>query len=330
LTADILDRVSAQPLNAAGTDLTGMVLLRRDALAYGMDDRQLRRLVRGGELVRIRHGAYVDASTWNVASPELRHLLRASAVVRTANCDCALSHTSAAICLGADLWDLDLESVHLARFDHKSGRREAGVVQHCGLLTPSEVTTIGGFRCTNAVRTALDVTTIADVEHALVVVSSILHKKLASSVELRDGARAMTNVPGSLATELVLRLADERFDGPGETRTFHALWRQGIEAPIPQYPVTDASGKVVAFLDFAWPQYGVWLEFDGRVKYERLLQPGQSASDVVVREKAREDLVRRLTGWICVRITWSDLNDPRRIAAMVRRAILDQAHRVAN
>jgi hypothetical protein len=51
---------------------------------------------------------------------------------------------------------------------------------------------------------------------------------------------------------------------------------------------------------------------------------------VVVREKAREDLVRRLTGWICVRITWADLNDPARIAAMVRQAFADQASRYAS
>ena len=183
------------------------------------------------------------------------------------------------------------------------------------------------MRCTNAVRTALDVTTITDVEHALVTVSSILHKKLATRDELRDGARGMTHVPGSLTTDLVLALADERFDGPGEARTFHALWRQGIEAPIPQHPVQDDHGRVVASLDFAWPHRGVWLEFDGRIKYERLLSAGERASDVVVREKAREDLVRRLTGWTCVRITWADLNDPRRVAAMVRQAFTDQAHR---
>jgi hypothetical protein len=256
--------------------------------------------------------------------------MRGAAVMRTANCECVLSHVSAAVCLGADVWDLDLESVHLARFDHKSGRRDAGVVQHCGLLTPGEVVPNGVLPSTSAVRTALDVTTITDVEHALVVVSSILHKKLATQAELHEAARSMTHVPGSLTTDLVLLLADERFDGPGEARTFHALWRQGFDAPIPQYPVHDRFGNVVAFLDFAWPQYGVWLEFDGRVKYEKLLKPGETASDIVIREKDREDLVRRLTGWICVRITWADLNDPRRIAGMIRQAMTDQAQRIAN
>jgi len=302
------------------------VFLRREALASGLDDKALKRAVRGGILVRVRHGAYTFAEAWNDATDEQRHLIRAAAVMRTVRCRCALSHTTAAILLGADVWDLDLDSVHLTRQDHKGGRREAGVIQHRGLLPPTEVVSVGDTPCTNAVRTALDVTTITDVEHALVVVSSMLRHGLVTEAELIEAAPAMTHVPGSLTTNLVLSLADARFDRPGEVRTFYALWREGIEAPVPQFEVLDTRGTLVAQLDFAWPSRRVWLEFDGRVKYERLRRPGESASDVVVREKKREDLVRRLTGWICVRITWADLAHPERIAARVRQAFADQAH----
>ncbi len=37
------------------------LLLRRDAVASGLDDNWLARMVRAGALVRIRHGAYADA-----------------------------------------------------------------------------------------------------------------------------------------------------------------------------------------------------------------------------------------------------------------------------
>jgi hypothetical protein len=74
-------------------------------------------------------------------------------------------------------------------------------------------------------------------------------------------------------------------------------------------------------VDFAWPRFGVFLEFDGRVKYEKLLRPGQSASDVVIAEKRREELICRLTGWRCIRIVWSDLEHPARTAAMIRDVI---------
>ena len=34
-----------------------------------------------------------------------------------------------------------------------------------------------------------------------------------------------------------------------------------------------------------------------------------------------EDLVRELTGWICIRVTWADLADPARLAARIRAAL---------
>ena len=74
----------------------------------------------------------------------------------------------------------------------------------------------------------------------------------------------------------------------------------------------------------------MWVEFDGREKYTRYLREGETVTDAVLREKRREDRVRELTGWICVRITWAELADPRRLAARIRAAFAtQQAARVA-
>lgn len=305
------------------------VFLRSDALRFGVDDATLRRGVRSGELVRVRHGAYTFADQWGAAPAEERHLVKASAVMRTSRCPCVLSHTSAALSLGADVWDLDLDSVHITRQDRRGGRREAGVVQHRGLLLPGDVVMTGARLTTSAVRTALDITTITDVQRALVVVASILHKGLATKDELLEGALGMVHVPGSLTTDLVLRLADRRLDGPGEARAYYGFWLEGLPAPELQWQVFDEAGALVGLLDFAWPTLRVWVEFDGRVKYQRLLREGETATDVVVREKAREDEIRRLTGWICVRIVWSDLQHPDRIAAKIRHALAAQAAAVS-
>jgi hypothetical protein len=37
-----------------------------------------------------------------------------------------------------------------------------------------------------------------------------------------------------------------------------------------------------------------------------------------MREKRREDRIRELTGWRCIRITWADLFHPERTAARIR------------
>ena len=77
----------------------------------------------------------------------------------------------------------------------------------------------------------------------------------------------------------------------------------------------------VALVDFAWPELGVFMEFDGRVKYEDLLRPGERASDVVLRERDRERLICETTGWVCVRVSWADLARPARLAARIRAAM---------
>jgi hypothetical protein len=67
-------------------------------------------------------------------------------------------------------------------------------------------------------------------------------------------------------------------------------------------------------------------EFDGRVKYGRLLKEGQDAGEVVFREKQREDLLRDL-GWEVVRWVWADLAHPEVIAERLRRAFLRAGRR---
>lgn len=52
-------------------------------------------------------------------------------------------------------------------------------------------------------------------------------------------------------------------------------------------------------------------EFDGMVKYQRFVRPGESPSDTVVREKRREDLVRDQRLGVS-RVIWYDVNGDRR------------------
>jgi hypothetical protein len=128
----------------------------------------------------------------------------------------------------------------------------------------------------------------------------------------------MTHWPDTLTTDLVLRLADGRSESVGETRIRYLCWAMGLPAPQVNYPIVDENGREVARFDLAWPELGVFLEFDGKVKYEGLLRDGERASDVVVREKQREDMICRLTGWHCIRVVWADLYTPRQTADRVR------------
>ena len=73
-----------------------------------------------------------------------------------------------------------------------------------------------------------------------------------------------------------------------------------------QWPVRV--GGSTAYTDFGWSRQRTVGEFDGKVKYGRLLKPGQDAGEVVYAEKLREDAIRD-EGWQVVRWTWLDLRD---------------------
>ncbi|GAB4062924.1 hypothetical protein GCM10028777_04390 [Angustibacter speluncae] len=49
-------------------------------------------------------------------------------------------------------------------------------------------------------------------------------------------------------------------------------------------------------------------EFDGRIKYGRLLKEGETTETVLVRERQREQAIER-AGWGVVRFTWAEVHD---------------------
>jgi hypothetical protein len=297
------------------------VFLRRELIADGYDDRTIAHMVRSGSWHRVRHGAYIDQGRWAELDDLGRHGATCRAVVRQANSDVVLSHVSALPAVEAPIWGLDLSMVHVTRRDRRGGRREAGVNQHVGTLLAEDVVNAGGLEVTSATRTALDITSVTTVEAALVVVDYLLHRRLTTRRQLRARYASMTHWPNTLRTDLVLRLADGRSESVGETRSRELCRRQGLPAPTPQHPIRDHDGRIVAYVDLAWPEHGVFLEFDGRVKYEALLREGESPTDVVLREKRREEMICELTGWRCIRITWADLAYPERTAMRIRRLL---------
>lgn len=300
-------------------------MLRKQLIADGYTDRAIARRVEGGEWAKIRHGAYTDASTWNALDEAGKHALAARAVAAQAKTDVVVSHCSGVPFLGASTWGLDLSSVHVTRVDGKGGRSEAGVSQHSGTIIDGDVEEHDGLKVMAATRLALEVTTVAGVEASVCLVSQLLHSRLTTMERLRARYELMQHWPETLPTDLVLRLSDGRFESVGESRTFYLCFQQGLPMPEPQYEIRDERGRVVARVDFAWPKLGVFLEFDGKVKYEKLLKDGQRASDVVWAEKRREEMICRLTGWRCIRISWADLADPVRTAAMIRQALAPRA-----
>lgn len=180
---------------------------------------------------------------------------------------------------------------------------------------------VHGLHVMSPLRNCLELSTSAPVEVALAVANHLLHRGDFTLEELRERyVDGIERWPHTLTTDLVLRLADRRIESVGESRTSYLFWKQRLPTPVPQYEVYD-EGVLIARLDFALPEYGVWFEFDGRLKYQLAGDQAADASAVVFREKRREDRVREVTGWRCLRIVWRDLAEPVALAARIRAFI---------
>ncbi|VXB55122.1 type IV toxin-antitoxin system AbiEi family antitoxin domain-containing protein [Nocardioides sp. AX2bis] len=305
--------------------LLSPVHLRRDLVARGWTDEMLADAVRQGVLSRPRRGAYVDGPTWHALDELGRHELTARAAVAQAGRAVVVSHASALVSHGAPRWGLPLDAVHLTSRDGIGGRVESGIRRHRGTLLEGDVVDVRGLAVTSPSRALLELATTCSTEVALVHVNDLLHRGLTTISALRDRYEgAMERWPRSRATDLVLRLADHRCESVAESRFFFLCWRCGLPAPEPQYKVYDSRGRLVAILDFAWPKLGVFAEIDGKGKYLELRRKDESIEDAVLREKGRENLVRRLTGMRGLRFDWADLERPQATARVVREELFPE------
>lgn len=301
------------------------IILRRELIASGYTDRTIRALVEQGTLAKVRRGAYADATAWASVDASGRHELMVRAVLRQSKTGLVPSHASGVPFHEGPLYGLDLSSVDVTRIDGRSGRAEAGVRQHRGKLVEGDLVSKYGVQVISPTRNALEVTTQTSIPAALCVVNDYLHRRLTTPEQLQERYHlGIEHWNNSLHTEVVLRLAHPDIESVAETLTWHLMWTQHIPRPVPQFVLRDGAGAIVARLDFAWPELGVYLEVDGKTKYTKYVRDGETAVDVILREKQREAWVQETTGWVVIRVVWSDLFRPEQTAARIRR-ILDQA-----
>lgn len=297
------------------------ILLRRDAVKAGFDDNFLQRQLRANRIVRIRQGAYAVAEIWAQADPVARHRLLNAAVMRQYDDHVALSHTSATVEHGGPTWGLDLSSAHLTNLYGLGERKAARIVHHRGLCRVGDVSRNGEYWISSPTRAALDTASLASQDVGVCVIDWYVRQRLTSFALLEMTLQQMQDWPHTLRLLRVLQLSDGLAESIAESRTRLMLRRENIPDPVAQYEIFHPSGRLAGRVDFAWPEHRLMLEFDGHVKYTRFLRPGESVQQAVLREKAREDLLRELTGWSMIRLVWSDLDRPGKTAARIRRAM---------
>jgi hypothetical protein len=291
---------------------------RADALGEGHDDKSIGRALKAKLWTRVRPGSYTFPDLWNALDDPGRHLVRAHTVGHRLGGAVALSHTSAALAHGLTVWDPDLSTVHVTRLDGGAGRTEAGVQHHEGLCLEGDVVQQHGYLLIAAIRAALEAASLSSTEGAVVILDSLLRQGY-SIDELMAAYALLQSWPFMRALQVAVRLADGRAESVGESRSRYLCYTQGLPMPELQFEVRDPAGVLLGTTDLAWPEHRLLGEFDGKVKYGRLLREGEEPGDAVFREKLREDALRETTGWAMVRLVWADLYRPAATAARIRR-----------
>lgn len=290
------------------------VALRADLLADGLTPDELRRRRRRGELASVRRGAYVTGDDPRLTEAVAVHRLRVEAAVRQLGPAAVVSHVSAAVLLGLSCWGLPLDRVHVTRNRRSGARTGPDLVVHAAALDPDEILTLGGVTLTAPARTVVDIGRRIGFERAVAVADAALHRPrrdrppLVTSAELATQLVRGARRPGLPAARRVVAFADGRSESVGESRSRVAIHRAGLPPPVLQWEVFAPDGVLLGRVDLAWPRSRTVGEFDGRIKYGRLLRPGQAPGDAVYAEKRREDALRAM-GLTVVRWGWQDLGE---------------------
>lgn len=204
------------------------------------------------------------------------------------------SHLSAAA-----LWGLDLpsppEAVEVCVARNRSRACAHGAIVRRRDLPLSDVVLFGPRRVpvTSIARTAVDLTEVLAFPAAVVAMDSVLRRGDVGATETCAVARRLRRLSRLVA---VLAAADAGSGSALESMLRVHLLAAGLR-PLTQYAVREG-GRVIAYVDFAWPDHQVVVEVDGYAFHRA------RADYLADRERARH--LARL-GFVLLRYGWEDV-----------------------
>lgn len=294
------------------------IVSRSDALTRGISDAELQRYCRTKAWRRLRPGRFVSRAEFDALTSQDKHKVIAEAVLGASTADdIVLSHTSAAVFHGLFVETSDLRRVHLTRNRIGGGRSSRQRIVHAAAYSESEVTSVDGVRVTSLARTIADVARSLSFDNAVCIADLAARIKKVLPTDVIAVLDSCPTHPHNRKARRVVEFMDGKSESVGESRCRIVLHKLGY-TPRVQVVLSDADGAF-ARVDFYLDDIHTVLEFDGRIKYGRLVPEGQTPSDVAWKEKVREDRIRS-GGAQVVRITWEDLERPERIDQLIRAA----------
>lgn len=290
-------------------------LLRTDPVDRSAS-RRLQRRQRAGQLVRVRHGVFVDRATWSGLDERSRHLVRMRASVPILRLDAAFALDSAAAVHGVPRLTPWPERVHVVvpSLDHTAQR--VGLTLHAG-TTRLDDRTFHGVAFASLAQTVVELGRRGDLATAVVSLDHALRKGV--SIDELQAIADEVGPWGGMRVEHALDISDARHESVGESFFAARAAELGCPDMEPQHEFRGVDG-VVDRVDFWLPEHGIVIEFDGRTKYEDpSMLRGKRPADALWDEKRREDRIRSRHGVRgFVRVYWEHLRSKERLRAHLR------------
>ncbi|MFT4148174.1 MAG: hypothetical protein QM632_05215 [Micrococcaceae bacterium] len=264
-----------------------------------------------GDVIRLCTGRYIKTSDFHSLTLEEQYALRIlSTASRTSKV--VVSHTSAAFLHGLFLPQAEFTKLPSFRAPQGTNLNTARIKLY-KYRTKPELTTIEGIRTTSLAQTLIDCSRELSGEKALCLIDDALHSKKVLKKELDFLIQLSCPVRFRTRIQKIIDFSTAQSDSHGESLTRWNLHQLGAPKPVLQYPIRVKGYQF--FVDFAYPEYKLFLEFDGRTKYRGSYGVG---SAVLEKEKWREDLIREATGFTFKRITWEIAKNPALLAKELR------------
>ena len=175
-----------------------------------------------------------------------------------------------------------------------------------------ETVRVGDVRCTSPLRTAYDLGRQEDLVESVVAVDRLANRHRFPPDLLLHFATHYRGAPGTARLCRTLAHASPYAGSPMESRLRMIIVQAGLPRPHVQWVVQDTDARTAVWLDMAWPDHRIGVEFEGG---------GHTAPVEVLRDAGRYTrLVDR--GWRIYRYTKFDVyGDPGRIVTELTRAL---------
>ena len=192
----------------------------------------------------------------------------------------------------------------------------AGIkIHHVGVLPTADTTVVDGIPVTTVTRTLIDLAAVVSVDIVEEALDDALRRGLTSVRRLRRRLDEL-NPRGRTGTGALRVLLDARATGATpesvlETRLLRHLRRARLPLPVCQFPIRH-DGRIVAVVDFAYPDKRVAIEVDG---YRWHSGRGRWQSDL-----ARRNALAAL-GWRVIHATSTDMTRPAALLSTILEAL---------